>query len=441
LADTETTLVWSAIQNGDLGDVMARGIEYDHFADEVVADVYDWATQFYTTYGQPPGTEALSDEFPRFKARLSKEPTAYHIKRFIHQCKQRAAEEGLRTFFEMLEDPDEIDDIEIHALDFAQQLVEVVPAPQAAYFGRDAKKRKEQYDQRKAQGRHRGILLGIPSFDKVMMGMQPHELIVYAGPPGTGKTTGMQHTSVNAYLQGISSLFISLEVEREQILRKFDTMFSNVSYLAMKALTLDVGSERKWTQMLERAEVESSSREIVVRDDIRNCTAEKVIAEEIRYRPGLVVVDYLEEMRGRKGVDDWVSVRENARGLKQQARVSRIPHVTGTQINRDGDTAHQSIHKIADAIIKLEVDDDDETVMDYVLLKYRDGPSRIPAHMRWDLDEMRIEEIGHRHSFAALGSEKSNGKSHRQSDDIPLANPWTKRAKSTGPSLKALLNK
>jgi replicative DNA helicase len=89
-------------------------------------------------------------------------------------------------------------------------------------------------------------------------------------------------------------------------------------------------------------------------------------------------VDYLEEMRSRKGLSDWESVRENARGLKQQARVSRIPHVTGTQINRDGDTAHQSIHKIADAIIQLYPDDDDEKIMLYRLLKYRDGPSQAP---------------------------------------------------------------
>jgi replicative DNA helicase len=413
MADVETTLVWSAIQNGDLADVLARGVEPEHFADEDVAEVFTWASEHYALHKQPPTTEALSNEYPHFKARLSKEPTKYHVERFIRQVKQRKAEECLRDLFDQMDDPEGIDEIELHAIDFAHQLAEVVPAPRAAYFGRDAKLRKQRYDQRVQSGDIRGLMLGIPKYDAIMVGLQPHELLAYAGPPGSGKTTGMQHTAMNAYLQEKRVLFVSLEVDGEQILRKFDVMLSNVSYLAMKALALEVGDERKWVEMLERAEVEADRREIVVRDDIRNCTVEKVIAETIRYKPGLVVVDYLEEMRSRKGTSDWESVRENARGLKQQARVTRIPHVTGTQINRDGDTAHQSIHKIADAIIQLYPDEDNEKIMKYRLLKYRDGPSRAEVDMEWDLDRMVIHQTNHRMQYPPLGARQpasSNGK-------------------------------
>jgi replicative DNA helicase len=409
VADVETTLVWSAIQNGDLADVIARGVEADHFADEDIAEVYEWAQEFFLDHKQQPTAEAMSIEFPYFKARLSKEPTKYHLDRFVRQVKQRKAEEGLRDFFDMLEDPNEIDDIEMHAIDFAQQLVEVVPAPVAMYLGREAHKRKETYDYRKQHGIQHGIPMGIPTFDRLMVGMQPHELVVYAGPPGAGKTTGMQHTSINVYAKsGLSVLFVSLEVEGEQILRKFDTMLSGISYHALKAMDLDVGSEQKWIEVLERCEHDALEHDIAIRDDIRNCTVEKVIAEEIRFKPGLVAVDYLEEMRSRKGLADWESVRENARGLKQQARVSKVPHVTGTQINREGDTAHQSIHKIADTLIQLIPDEDDEKVMKYVLRKYRDGPSHKEVLMKWDLDTMDIGEMAHRKEYQALRG-RSNG--------------------------------
>ena len=431
MADVETTLVWSAIQNGDLVDVLTRGVEPEHFADEEPAEVYEWASDFYAIHKQAPTSEAMSNEFPHFKARLSKEPTRYHLDRFIRQCKQRKAEECLRDFFDRLEDPEDVDDIEVHAIDFANQLAEVVPAPRAEYFGKGAKGRKERYDRRKKSGEKPGIQLGIPTYDAIMQGLQDHELLVLAGPPGAGKTTGMQHITMNAYLQSRSSLFVSLEVEAEQILRKFDVMLSNVSYLAMKALALDVGSERKWVEILERAEHESPEREIIIRDDIRNCTVEKITAETIRHKPGLVVVDYLEEMRSRKGMSDWESVRENARGLKQQARVTRIPHVTGTQINRDGDTAHQSIHKIADAIIQLYPDDDDPKIMLYRLLKYRDGPSRAEATMEWDLDRMVIQQVGHRAQFAPLGTKQSNG--HKAD------NPWSRKVRKPNPWSRPLV--
>ncbi len=426
MADVETTLVWSAIQNGDLPDVLARGIEAEHFADEDVAEVYDWASEFYAVHKQPPTSEAMSIEYPHFKARLSKEPTKYHISRFIRQVKERKAEECLRDFFDRMEDPEDIDDIEIHAIDFANQLAEVVPAPRAEYFGKGAKRRHERYERRKREGDKPGVMLGIPRYDAIMQGLQDHELLVYAGPPGGGKTTGMQHTTMNAYLQGRTSLFISLEVEAEQVLRKFDVMLSNVSYLAMKALAMEAGDERKWVEILERAELESDEREIIIRDDIKNCTVEKVTAETIRHKPGLVVVDYLEEMRSRKGLSDWESVRENARGLKQQARVSRIPHVTGTQINRDGDTAHQSIHKVADAIIQLYPDDDDDKVMLYRLLKYRDGQSRAEVTMEWDLDRMVIQQTGHRMQYKPLGTKpSSNG--HKKD------NPWSRKVRKPNP--------
>jgi replicative DNA helicase len=436
VADVETTLVWSAIQNGDLPDVLARGIESEHFADEDVAEVYGWAEDFYAVHKQAPGTEALASEFPHFKARLSKEPTLYHVDRFIRQVKQRKAEECLRDFFDRMEDPEDIDEIEIHAIDFANQLAEVVPAPRAEYFGRSAKRRKERYDRRKREGDKPGMMLGIPKYDAIMVGLQDHELLVYAGPPGGGKTTGMQHTSMHGYLQGRNVLFVSLEVEAEQILRKFDVMLSNVSYLAMKALAMEAGDERKWVEILERAEHESSDRDIIIRDDIRNCTVEKVTAETIRHKPGLVVVDYLEEMRSRKGMSDWESVRENARGLKQQARVTRIPHVTGTQINRDGDTAHQSIHKIADAIIQLYPDDDDEKIMLYRLLKYRDGPSRAEVTMEWDLDHMLIQQTGHRMQYKPLGTKSSNG-----NKAATEPNPWSRKVRKPNPWSRPLASR
>lgn len=411
MADTERALVWSAIQTGKLDDVLSEGIEPHHFADEEVADVYDWAWQYAVEYGQQPTSEALETEFPEFKARLSKEPTKYHIKKFLVDVKQRKAEDGLRAFFDLLEDPDEVADIEVHALDFAQQLVEVVPAPRASYFGRDAKKRRQQYDKRKKDGITHGLMMGIPTYDRMMLGMQPHELIVFAAPPGVGKTTGMQAVSWHVYIADKKILFISLEVEEEQIQRKFDVIASNVSYHAMKALELEVGEEKKWHDILERAEKSADDREIIVRGDIKNCSVERVATETMRYKPDLVVVDYLEEMRTRKGMDDWQSVRDNARGLKQQARTLRIPHLTATQINRDGETAHQSIHKVADTLIQLVPDEDREArgEMLYRLHKYRDGPSRKEVVMRWLLERMDIGEKGVSETFKPR--DKTIGKS------------------------------
>ena len=81
------------------------------------------------------------------------------------------------------------------------------------------------------------------------------------------------------------------------------------------------------------------SKDIIIVDDIRNCTVDKVSAQQIRYKPGVVVVDYLEEMRTPRNVAGWEGVATNGRGLKESARVTKTPHITATQLNREGETA------------------------------------------------------------------------------------------------------
>jgi hypothetical protein len=65
-------------------------------------------------------------------------------------------------------------------------------------------------------------------------------------------------------------------------------------------------------------------------------------------------------------------------------------------LNREGETSYQSAQKIADMLIILqppEEDEGDSKEMRMLLRKYRDGPSRKPVTMHWDLDIMDIYEL------------------------------------------------
>jgi len=391
--DVESILLSKALQSGDLADVVARGIEPDHFADEELAEIYEWCGEFMAKHKTPPSIEVVRGEFD-FKPTLSKDPLSYLIDRFVLLVKKRTAVELVRGYHDALDDPDEIGEIELRALEMASQLAEIVPTPKAQRLS-EGTARKQEYARRKKKRLKPGIMLNIPSFDHITMGLQPHELLIWGGGPGAGKTTGLQHTALSAYVQGKTVLFVSLEVEAEQILRKFDTMLSHVRYRALKGLELNDDEAREWHRILKQCERNRMEKDIIIVDDIRNCTVEKVAAEQIRYKPQLVCVDYLEEMRTPRNLQGWEGVAHNGRGLKQQARVSRIPHATATQLNREGETAYQSAQKIADMLIILipPEEDDDQTRMHLLMRKYRDGPSRKPATMRWDLDTMLIEEL------------------------------------------------
>ena len=304
------------------------------------------------------------------------------------------AVELVRGYHDALEDPEEIDEIELRALEMARALTEVVPSPKARRFS-EGKARKDEYERRKKKDIKLGVNIGIPTIDEITLGVQPHELLIFGGPPGGGKTTALQYAAMNCYIDGETVLFVSLEVEAEQILRKFDTMRSQIQYHALKALKLNPEQEQKWHEILERAEDERAHKDIIIVDDIRNCTVDKVSAQQIRYKPGVVVVDYLEEMRTPRNVQGWEGVAANGRGLKESARVTKTPHVTATQLNREGETAYQSAQKIADMLIVLDPPEEDEVdskEMRLLLRKYRDGPSRKWVTMHWDLDIMNIYE-------------------------------------------------
>jgi len=422
--DIERAILSKAFQSGEFSDVVARGIEPDHFADEDSADAYDFALEFLSKHKQPPTIEVMRGE--GFKPIVTQEPLSYLIERFVLKVKERTAVELVRGYHDALEDPEEIAEIELRALEMARQLAEIVPTPKAQRLS-EGTARKQEYDRRKKRKIQHGIELGIPTFDNITLGIQPHELLIWGGPPGGGKTTGIQYTALNAYLAGKTVLFVSLEVEAEQILRRFDTMLSNVRYQALKALDLDDGEEKKWHRILQRCEKQRADKDIIIIDDIRNCTIEKVAAEQIRYKPGMVCVDYLEEMRPPRNLRDWEAVQENGRGLKQAARVSKVPHVTATQLNREGETSYQSAQKIADMlIILLPPDiDEDQTQMRLLMRKYRDGPSRRHVLMQWNLDRMDIKEIEDTDKYPAkkLGAEAPKQK-----------NPWVARSNghSTG---------
>lgn len=424
--DIERALLTKALQSGELSELVARGIEPDHFADEEMADLYDWAVYFMSKHAQPPSMTVAREEFGNFKALLTKDPLTYHIERFVLRVKERLAVEEVRAYHDMLEDPDEIGQIELRALEMARRLTEVVPSPKARRFS-EGKARKEEYEQRKKKDIKLGINIGIPTYDNITLGVQPHELLIFGGPPGGGKTTALQYASMNFYLAGETVLFVSLEVEAEQILRKFDTMRSQIKYHALKALTLNPEEEEKWHAILERAEEDKAHKDIIIVDDIRNCTVDKVSAQQIRYKPGAVVVDYLEEMRTPRNVAGWEGVATNGRGLKESARVTRTPHITATQLNREGETSYQSAQKIADMLIVLippEEDEVDSKEMTMLLRKYRDGPSRKSVRMHWDLDTMDIHEMAGSNGQAF---NRKLGKSARPSTQ-PTKNPWAVKA-------------
>ena len=449
MADVERGLLTKTIQTGELTTVIGRGVEPEHFVDEQCRAIYDYMLWFQGRHKDPPSLTVIKREFPDFRPAISRDPLTYHIERFVNAVKRRKAIECVRGYHELIDDPDAIEEIELHALDMARQLTETLPAPRAHRFS-DMPKRLSDYQQRAKTGDIYGTYMGIPTFDRVMTGMLPHELIVFVAYTSAFKSTMMQHVAYSAYLQSKTVLFISLEMEGDALLRKFDTMAAKVKYHAMKALELEAGDLEQWQTVAERVASDAHEREIIIRDDIRNCTVDKIMAETLRYKPDVVIVDYIELMSAPRDRRGWEAVQYIGQGLKQNARLLAKTHVSAAQLNREGgkesakgrislaNVSYQSIGKDSDVVIGLTVtsDDDDgdtdENIVNAVLLKNRDGQRNLTVQMRCEMNNMDIGELGREERFPERNGHKRYTSAERQALMIERnvggkVNPWRER--------------
>lgn len=401
--DIERALISKVIQTRQAETVIARGIEIDHFADNESRDVWETVLDHMRRYKSPPSLEAVKTKHETFQLQLSQDALDYLIDQFIVAVKRRKAIEVGRDFMAAIDDPDRLPDIEVTALDMARNLTEIVPAPRASRYS-EMEQRIDKYMERKESDDPMGIRMGVPTFDHETLGIQPHELVTVAAFLGTGKSTFMQHIFFEAYLQGKTPMLISLEMEAEALFRKWDVMATQVQYRALKALELGEGDIEKWKQVAEKASEAKPEKDIIVVDDIINCTPDRVLAETMRYKPDMIGVDFINVMRAPKMYNQmWERLLFIAYELKHNARVTKIPVVAAAQGNRQSaregvtlDTVANSIGiaQASDICVALHQDEDDYEAkrMQLGLIKNRDG-KKPNVVMHWEHDIMDFHEI------------------------------------------------
>lgn len=399
--DLERGLISKIISTGQIDAVISKGVEADHFADSECRDVYLRILDHTRDYKTPPSTPAFKDEFPDFELVHVSDSLEYVIDRFIVLVKRRLADEYILDLAAAADDPHRAENIELEFLEVARKLATVVPSTQVARFS-DMGKRIDEYERRKAAGEKTGVPFGIPTLDRWTGGIQPHEFVSVTAFSGVGKSTLCQVIAFNAYVQGFTPLIISLEMEKEAILRKFDALAAALDYQKIKHLDLPPDQIANWRAVAAR--VADKAHDIPVIDSIRHCTPDKVFAETVRHKPDLVVIDYISLMKSghpSRNTSLWQSLTEITQDLKQNARTLKIPIIAAAQMNRrgkdDGGLENIgysiSVAQDSDIVISLVSSDEmrDANELDLLLVKNRDG--RVgPIKMVWDHDTLTFRE-------------------------------------------------
>ena len=232
------------------------------------------------------------------------------------------------------------------------------------------------------------ILTGVPTslewLDENLSGWQRGDLIIVAARPSVGKTALAVQAALHAAQAGHPTLFLSLEMAGHQLT---DRMIAHIAHVDMQAIrqpkTID---EEQWPRIGRAGEAISAMPMLI--DDTSAITVDAIAARvrqaDAMHRLGLVVIDYLTQIKPPKSHSTNDAIQEITRSLKALAKDIRVPVILLSQLNRDGDKEPTlislrdsgAIEQDADVVILLHRPDaNDRGLIKCNVAKQRNGPT------------------------------------------------------------------
>lgn len=394
--DYERLLLSKVAQTGRIQNLLIAGIREDHFSDEQSSEIFRFMADHARTYKQPPSFDAVRNKFPDYYFEVTEDAVQYLLDGFMKKVERRYAMKYILELASAIDDPEKEDALPELFLERSRELAQVIPTTQLHKFSQ-MDERIQAYEIADPD-EEKGIQMGIPYFDNLTMGFQAHEYITIMGWTGTGKSTLAQWMLFNAWAQGKTPMLISLEMEAKALFRKWDTMMMHFLYHDLKSHNLREEEIEKWRTKAE--EVKMRPNDILVLDDVRYCTVDKVYGEVIRWKPDILCIDYVSLMdhRGMPGHQNWEKISSTTHALKQIARTTGTPIIGIAQTNRDGATRGAELDNVAfsaaiihdsDIVLGLYNDDDMKAnkQMQVRLNKNRDGATGV-TDLLWDMSTM-----------------------------------------------------
>ena len=227
------------------------------------------------------------------------------------------------------------------------------------------------------------MITGVPSgygdLDKMTAGLQPSDLIILAGRPSMGKTAlAMNIVQNTALFHKVPVAVFSLEMSKSQLGLR---MLCSVSRVDSQDLRTGSIKDYDWPK-LTRAAGELSEATIFI-DDTPSITVLEMRAKTRRLKTehdiGLVVVDYLQLMRGR-GDSREQEISEISRSLKAMAKELNIPVMALSQLNRSLENRPNKRPQLSDLRESGAIEQDADVILfiyrDEIYNKAEDNPKR-----------------------------------------------------------------
>jgi len=179
-----------------------------------------------------------------------------------------------------------------------------------------------------------GLAMGFEKLDLLTAGLQPSDFIIIAGRPSMGKTAFalniVKHAGV---VLRRHVLVMSLEMSKEQLVQRLLCSEAKVNSQNVRTGYLE---QRDWTR-LTNAAGKLHDAPIYIDDSAAVSVLEvraKARRMKVEHGLDLVVIDYLQLMRGRNVENRQQEISEISRSLKALAKELSVPVVALSQLSR-----------------------------------------------------------------------------------------------------------
>ena len=249
------------------------------------------------------------------------------------------------------------------------------------------------------KGKLSGITTGFTDLDRLTSGLQRSDLIIVAGRPSMGKTAFALNVAQNAALKGATICIFSLEMSREQLVRRMLCANAGVD---MQRVNTGNTTDADLIE-LSTALADLSATNIYIDDTAGVSVAEirsRCRKQKSRGGLDLIVIDYLQLMKTAGNSDNRATeISDVTRSLKILARELNVPIILLSQLSRGPESRTSNGHRPimadlresgaieqdADVIMLLyrpavyaeagDVEAENDNTMEVIVAKHRNGPT------------------------------------------------------------------
>ena len=241
-----------------------------------------------------------------------------------------------------------------------------------------------------------GVATGFTDLDRMTAGLQPSDLIIVAGRPSMGKTSFCLNIAEHVAIEnGTGVAVFSLEMSKEQLVLR---MLCSQARVDLSKVRTGFLAQKDFPRLAEAAGRIHDAPIYV--DDTPALSALELRAKARRLKRdkdaklGLIIVDYLQLMRGSGARDDSreQEISQISGSLKALAKELRLPVIALSQLNRQVEGRNPPKPRMADLRESGAIEQDadviafiyrdelynpqsrDQGVAEIIIAKQRNGP-------------------------------------------------------------------